>query len=119
MDLRSKFANRGFQLFTIFYLIAGIWNFIILGVNGFNLPHVALIAFLSLISAIGIFRLRRWLLWMALGSFFIVTTYCVYMLSFTLAEQASNWIAIFIWIVYLFLTWVATLFVVLKRNQLT
>jgi len=119
MDLRSRLVNRGFLLFTIFFLVAGICNIVILGINGFNPPHVALVAFLSLISAIGMFRLERWLLWLVVGLFFIVTTYGAYMLSYILEVQASNWIAMFIWAIYLLLTWAATIFVVAKRDQLT
>lgn len=119
MDLRSRFAEKGFLLFTIFYLIAGIWNIAILGINGLNPPHVALVACLSLISAIGIFRLERWSLWLIVGLFFIVTTYSAYMLSYTLEKQATNWVAIIIWTIYLLLTWIATMYVVAKRDQLT
>ena len=119
MDLRSRFAQKGFLLFTIFYLIAGIWNIIILGLNGLNPPHVALVALLSLISALGIFRLKSWSVWLVIGLFFVVTTYSAYMLDYTLTKQASNWTAVIVWIIYLLLTWIATIFVVAKRDQLT
>jgi hypothetical protein len=119
MDLRSRLADRGFLLFSVFYLIAGIWNFIILGINGFNPPHIALVAFLSLISAIGMFRLARWLLWLVIGLFFIVTTYAAFMLNYTIGVQAGNWISIVMWSIYLLFTWAATLFVIVKRDQLT
>jgi len=55
MGLLSKLEieYRGMFFFTIFYLIAGIANFVIAGMGGLRLFHVALVAILSLIAAFG------------------------------------------------------------------
>ena len=123
MGLSSRLTQNGFLLFTVFYLIAGIGNIIILSTNGFNPPHVALIALLSLISAIGIYRLEKWSLWLVVGLLFIVTTYASFMLNFHLEESAINqgsvnWVVVLIWTIYLVLTWVATIYVAAKRGEL-
>lgn len=123
MGLSSRLTQNGFLLFTVFYLIAGIGNIIILSTNGFNPPHVALIAFLSLISAIGIYRLEKWSLWLVVGLLFIVTTYASFMLNFHLEESAINqgsvnWVVVLTWTIYLVLTWVATIYVAAKRGEL-
>ncbi|MCK4933108.1 hypothetical protein KAS06_00415 [Candidatus Bathyarchaeota archaeon] len=123
MGLSSRLTQNGFLLFTVFYLIAGIGNIIILSTNGFNPPHVALIALLSLISAIGIYRLEKWSLWLVVGLLFIVTTYASFMLNFHLEESAINqgsvnWVVVLTWTIYLVLTWVATIYVAAKRGEL-
>lgn len=123
MGLSSRLTQNGFLLFTVFYLIAGIGNIIILSTNGFNPPHVALIALLSLISAIGIYRLEKWSLWLVVGLLFIVTTYASFMLNFHLEESAINqgsvnWAVVLTWTIYLVLTWVATIYVAAKRGEL-
>lgn len=123
MDLKSKLTHKGLVIFTVFYLVAGIGNIIILVMNNFNPPHVALVALLSLISAIGIYRLEKWSLWLVVALFFIVTTYGSFMLNFYLEENpislgSVNWAVVLIWTIYLLLTWVATIYVVAKRGDL-
>ena len=123
MDLKSKLTHKGLALFSVFYLVAGIGNIIILVMNNFNPPHVALVALLSLISAIGIYRLEKWSLWLVVALFFIVTTYGSFMLNFYLEENpinlgSVNWAVVLIWTIYLLLTWVATIYVVAKRGDL-
>lgn len=123
MDLKSKLTHKGLVIFTVFYLVAGIGNIIILVMNNFNPPHVALVALLSLISAIGIYRLEKWSLWLVVALFFIVTTYGSFMLNFYLEENPIslgpvNWAVVLMWTIYLLLTWVATIYVVAKRRDL-
>lgn len=123
MDLKSKLTHKGLVIFTVFYLVAGIGNIIILVMNNFNPPHVALVALLSLISAIGIYRLEKWSLWLVVALFFIVTTYGSFMLNFYLEENpinlgSVNWAVVLMWTIYLLLTWVATIYVVAKRRDL-
>jgi len=123
MDLKSKLTHKGLVIFTVFYLVAGIGNIIILVMNNFNPPHVALVALLSLISAIGIYRLEKWSLWLVVALFFIVTTYGSFMLNFYLEENpislgSVNWAVVLTWTIYLLLTWVATIYVVAKRGDL-
>jgi len=123
MDLRSKLTHKGLVIFSLFYLVAGIGNIIILVMNNFNPPHVALVALLSLISAIGMYRLEKWSLWLVVALFFIVTTYGSFMLNFYLEENPTsqgtvNWAVVIMWTIYLLLTWVATIYVVAKRGDL-
>ncbi len=125
MDLRSRLEieYKGFFFFAIFYLIASVVNFIILGMYGLRLFHVALVAVLSLITAFGLYRLQSWSLWFVSGLFFIATTYGALMLNAFLAVYAtnpdvSNLFAILAWIIYLILTWIATIYVAAKRKNL-
>ncbi len=125
MGLRSKLEieHKGMLVFTLFYLIAGVANFVILGVYGLDLFHVALVAILSLTAAFGLYRLQSWSLWLVIALFFITTTYGALMLNvflsrYTVNPDLSNAFAIFAWASYLLLTWMATIYVGAKRKNL-
>lgn len=125
MGLRSRFEieYKGMFFFAIFYLIAGLANFVILGIYGLDLFHIALVAILSLIAAFGVYRLQSWSLWFVVGLFFIATTHIVLMLSVSMEKYAvnqdlSSLFAILAWIIYLIFTWIATIYVAAKRKNL-
>ncbi len=109
--------------FAIFYSIVGVINFIIWGIYGLNLFHVALIAILSLMAAFGLYRMQSWSLWLVVGLFFIATTYGGFMLNAFLGEYSAspdltNIFASIAWVIYLILTWTATVYVALRRKNL-
>lgn len=125
MGLRSKLGveHVGMFFFAVFYLMAGVLNFVVLGLYGLGLFHVAIVAVLSFVTSFGLYRLRNWSLWLVSGLFFIASTYVAYMLSFSInsyyAEpQAGNLFAMLVWIIYLLLTWLATLYVAARRRYL-
>jgi hypothetical protein len=125
MGLRSKLAieYRGMFFFALFYFIAGVVNFIIMGVYGLGLFHVALVAILSLVVAFGLYRLQRWSLWFVVGLFFIATVYGAFTLnaflrSYTANPNLNGLFAILAWTIYLILTWIATVYVAAKRENL-
>ena len=106
MGLRSRLQMeyKGMFFFAIFYLVAGIVNFIILGVYGLGLFHIALVAVLSLLAAFGLYRLQSWSLWFIVGLFFIATTHIAFMLNVSLEKSAAtsditNLLVILAWIV--------------------
>lgn len=126
MGLLSKLGakNKGIFFFALFYLMVGVLNFVILGVYGQNLFHVALIAVLSLIAAFGLYRLQNWTLWLVVAIFFIATTHIAFMLNafwtiYVTHPDISNLFAVFAWVIYLILTWIATLYIAAKRKSLT
>ncbi|MDH5495418.1 MAG: hypothetical protein OEY24_06945 [Candidatus Bathyarchaeota archaeon] len=125
MGLRSRLEieYKGMFFFAVFYLVAGVVNFIVLGMYGLGLFHVALVAVLSLIAAFGLYRLQSWSLWLVVGLFFIATTHIALMLNVFLTNYAatpdiSSLFAITAWTVYFILTCVATIYVAAKRKNL-
>jgi len=125
MDLRSRLTieYKGMFLFTLFYFIAGVLNFLIMGIYGLNLSHVGLVAVLSLMTAFGLYRLQKWSLWFVVGLFFIATTYGAFTLNAFLSNYSTNpefngLLAILVWIIYLILTWIATVYIAAKRKNL-
>lgn len=125
MGLRSKLGieYKGMFFFALFYLVAGVANFVILGIYGFSLFHVALVAVLSLIAAYGLYRVQRWSLWIVVALFFIATTYDAFLLNAFWASYATildvgSLFAVIALIAYLILTLVATIYVVARRKNL-
>jgi hypothetical protein len=125
MDLASKLniEYKGMFVFALFYLVAGVINIVILGVYGLGLFHVALVAVLSLVTAFGLYRLQSWSLWLVIALFFIATTYSVFMINVSSASYAANaslssLLAVVVWLAYLLLTLIATLYIAAKRRNL-
>jgi len=120
---KLKIEYKGLFFFASFYLLASAVNFAILGIYGLGLFHVALVAVSSLIAAFGVYRLQSWSLWFVVGLFFIATTYGVLTLNISLESYAaspdiSGLSAILAWVIYLLLTWIATIYVSVKRKNL-
>ena len=125
MGLQSKLGieHKGMFFFALFYLITGVMNLMILGMNELEPPHIALVAFVSLITAFGLYRLQQWSLWLVVGLFFISTTYAAITLNtvltiYSTSPEASNLLAIVALTAYLILTWIATIYVAAKRKNL-
>ena len=76
-------------------------------------PHIGLTGVLSLVTAYGILKKRFWALWLVVALFAVATTlslYTLYVVAF------SNWIVGISMIIYAVLTWLFTLYIVLKRK---
>jgi drug/metabolite transporter (DMT)-like permease len=76
-------------------------------------PHIGLTGLLSLVTAYGIIKKRHWAFWMVVALFAVATTislYTLYVIAFT------NVIVGVSMIVYAVLTWLVTLYIVLKRK---
>lgn len=125
MDLGSKLkvVHRGFLFFSIFYFVAAIANIIILGFYGLGLFHVTLISVLSFVTAFGLYKSQSWVIWFVVGLFFIVTAYGATMLNVTIKKiqvgSELSWIlTAMMWVLYLVLTWITTVYVAAKRKHL-
>jgi ABC-type thiamin/hydroxymethylpyrimidine transport system permease subunit len=125
MGLRSRLGieYKGMFFFAVFYLVAGVVNFIIWGTYGLSLFHVALVAVLSLVAAFGVYQMQSWSLWLVIGLFFITTTYGAFMVNVFLGKYAvtpdmTNLLTVIMWIIYLLLTWIATVYVAARRKSL-
>ncbi|RLI47408.1 hypothetical protein DRO69_00565 [Candidatus Bathyarchaeota archaeon] len=72
MPLKSKLKveRLGVLLVSIFYVIVGGTEAIILALSNFSLIHVAPLAALSLIAAYGLFRMKRWAVFLVAILFF-------------------------------------------------
>ena len=77
MSLKSKLKmeSLGIAVFSVFYAIAGIVIFTIVVLSGFTIPHAMVLAFLSLITAYGLFRMKKWAVLFTIILFFLGTAF--------------------------------------------
>jgi hypothetical protein len=114
MSFTSKLKTADFRALApvVFYGAVGIIFLALLPFANFP-PHIGLTGILSLVTAYGIFKKRFWALWLVVALFAVATTfslYTLYVIAFT------NWIVGISMIVYAALTWLFTLYIVLKRK---
>ena len=114
MAFASKFKNVDIQrsLQVGFYGAVGVVFLVLLPFAGFP-PHIGLTGILYLVTAYSIFKSRFWALWLVVALFAVATTisfYTLYVIAFT------NWIVSASMIVYAVLTWIITLYMILKRK---
>lgn len=72
---KLKVEKLGMVAFSIFYVVAGGAQAFILVLSNFTLVHVGFLAVLSLITAYGLIRMRRWSVLLAAILFFLGTTF--------------------------------------------
>ncbi|MEM3565876.1 MAG: hypothetical protein QXK47_00800 [Candidatus Bathyarchaeia archaeon] len=117
MGLKSKLKteNIGLLLASIFYAASGVACFTAIATMDYELVHVGLIGIISLITAYGLIRRRRWSLWSVFVLFFTNTTFAISMLYYTMG---SDILIDTTMILYLILTWIATIYLAAKRKKL-
>ena len=114
MSFASKLKTADAQTLApaVFYGAAGIIFLVLLPLSDFP-PHIGLTGILSLVTAYGIIKKRFWALWMVVALFAVATTFSLY----TLAMVAfANVIVGVSMVVYAVLTWIVTLYIVLRRK---
>lgn len=113
--LRSKIENIGLLLTSIFYAAVGIICFVMLATIDYEMVHIGLIGIISLITAYGLIKRRRWALWSAFVLFFTNTTFAASMLYYTIGGDILIDIAM---ILYLAMTWAATIYLAARQKKL-
>jgi hypothetical protein len=76
-------------------------------------PHVGLTGILSLVTAYGIFKKSFWAVWLVGALFAVATTISLYTLY---VVQFSNWLVGISMVAYAVLTWIFTVYILLKRK---
>jgi hypothetical protein len=115
VSFASKLKTADFRELApvIFYGAVGIILLTLLPFANFP-PHIGLTGILSIVTAYGILKNRFWALWLVAALLAVATTislYTLYVIAFT------DWIVGISMIVYVVLTWVVTLYIVLKRKS--
>ena len=115
MSFASKLKTADVKALApvVFYATVGTIFLTLLPFANFP-PHIGLTGILSLVTAYGILKKRYWALWLVVALFAVATTislYTLYVIAFT------NWVVGISMIVYAVLTWLFTLYIVLKRKQ--
>jgi len=89
MSLKSKLKveKLGVVAFSVFYAVAGGAQAFILVLSNFTLVHVGFLAVLSLVTAYGLVRMRRWSVLLAAILFFLGTTFGATILYSSIMQQ--------------------------------
>jgi len=109
-------------LFSVFYAVAGGAEALLLVFSNFTLPHVAFLAVLSLTTAYGLFRTRRWSVWLATILFIPATTFGATTLYVSVTQQTfypslEAFLFHLLLMIYLIMTVAAFVYVVAKRRD--
>jgi hypothetical protein len=120
---KLKIESTPFFIFTIFYILAAVWNLAILAVNGITMIHTAIIALLSLITAYGLYKMQKWSLWLVVALFFIGNTFGLWTLYNSIISDgfAGNTEVLLLnlaLIGYVIMTWLATIYIAAKKDKL-
>ncbi|TET18925.1 hypothetical protein E3J74_08460 [Candidatus Bathyarchaeota archaeon] len=77
MTLKSKLKveSLGVAVFSIFYAIVGVAIISMLALSNFTIPHMVVLAFLNLITAYGLFKMKKWAVLLTIVLFFLGTTF--------------------------------------------
>jgi len=124
MALKSKLKveSLGVAVFSIFYAIVGVVIISILVLSSFTLPHMVVLAFLSLITAYGLFRMKKWAVLLTVVLFFLGVAFSVPLLYRSIMMEPffsglETSLLNLTLIAYIFMLFVALLYVVAKREN--
>lgn len=124
MPLKSKLKveRLGVLATSIFYVIVGVVEAIILALSNFSLVHVGPLAVLSLITAYGLFRMKKWAVFLVTILFFLAIAFSVPVLYVSVMWETfypSVDVLLFhlALITYLILTLISLIYVVAVRND--
>jgi len=124
VSLKSKLKveRLGVLVFSVFYAVVGGAEALLLVFSNFTLPHVAFLAVLSLTTAYGLLRTRRWSVWLATILFFPAITFGATTLYVSVAQQTfypslEAFLFHILLIIYLIMTVAAFAYVVAKRRD--
>lgn len=120
MKSKLKVESLGMFVFSVFYAVVGAALVFILVVSNFTAPpHVGVLGLLSLITAYGVFRMRKWSVLLVIALFFLGITFDATTLYYLIVWQTFEEALLFYvtLIAYLIMTVVASLYVVAKREN--
>jgi uncharacterized membrane protein (DUF2068 family) len=124
MALKSKLKveSLGVAVFSIFYAIVGVVIISILALCNFTLPHMVVLALLSLITAYGLFRMKKWAVLLTIILFFLGAAFSVPLLYYSIMMEPffsslETSLLNLTLIAYIFMLFVALLYVVAKREN--
>jgi len=124
MTLKSKLKveSLGAAVFSIFYAIVGVAVISILVLSNFTIPHAAVLAFLSLITAYGLFKMKKWAVLLAVILFFLGTAFSAPLLYRSIVvdpffSSLETSLLNLTLITYLIMLFAALLYVAAKREN--
>jgi hypothetical protein len=122
MTLKSKLKveNPAVLLFSIFYAVVGAVEIFFLALTNFTAPpHLGVLGLLSLITAYGLFGMRRWSVLLVTALFFLGITFGATTLYDSIILQTFERALLFhtALIAYMIVTVIAFIYVAAKRKD--
>jgi len=124
MALKSKLKveSLGVAVFSIFYAIVGVAIISVLALSNFTVPHMVVLAFLSLITAYGLFRMKKWAVLLTVILFFLGTAFSAPLLYHSIMVEPffsslETSLLNLTLIAYIIMLFVALLYVAAKREN--
>lgn len=124
MALKSKLKveSLGVAVFSIFDAIVGVAIISILAFSNFTIPHMVVLAFLSLITAYGLFRMKKWAVLLTVILFFLGAAFSVPLLYHSIMVEPffsslETSLLNLTLIAYIIMLFVALLYVAAKREN--
>ncbi len=110
--IKLKNFKRNELLAIAFYFISGIILLVSLPLAAFA-PHLALLGIISLIAGYSLLTKRAWAPWLVAILFIVVSVFTIFTL---LSIGFSNALVALSMIGYVVFTWLATIYLLLKRR---
>jgi len=122
MTLKSKFKveNPVVFLFSVFYIIAGAVEVSYSVIENFTSPpHIGVLGLLSLITAYGLFKMRKWSVLLVTALFFLGITFGATTLYDSVILQTFEGALLFhtALVAYMIILLIAFVYVVAKREK--
>ena len=122
MTLKSKFKveNQVVFLFSVFYIIAGAVEVLYVVAENFATPpHIGVLGLLSLITAYGLFKMKKWSVLLVTALFLLGITFSAITLYNSVILQTFEGALLFhtALIAYMIMLLIAFMYVVAKREK--
>ena len=119
---RVNIKKSGISVFSFFIALVGGAEILVLFLSGFRLFPLGVLGALSLISAYGLFSMKKWSVWsvvahLFLGTNFAATTLYPSVMLQTFSSNLSVLLFNLMLIAYLIITIISTMFIVVKRGE--
>jgi len=120
LKLKLKVENPVVFIFSIFYIVAGVIEVFYLAVENFIAPpHIGVLGLLSLITAYGLLKMRKWSVLLVTALFFLGVTFGATTLYNSVILQTFEGAPLFhtSLIAYMIMLLIAFVYVVAKREK--
>jgi hypothetical protein len=117
---RFNIENPMVFMFSLFYIIVGIVEVGYWAMESFAAPpHIGVLGILSLITAYGFFRMKKWSVPLVIGLFFLGITFGAITLNTSIVLQTFRGALLFhiALIVYIIILLIAFIYTVAKRED--
>lgn len=119
MKSKLKIESLGVLVFSIFYVVVGVAEVFVLVTSNFTVFYIGVLGLLNLFTAYGLFRMKRWSVLLVIALFFLGITFGATTLYNSVVLQTFEGALLFhaALIAYLFMTLVASIYVIAKREK--